>query len=593
MTTQTPTGPEQNAYDVVVIGGGPAGLSGALTLGRARRSVLVVDAGQPRNAPADGIHGYLGREGAPPGELLADGRAEAAGYGAEILAGAVTDVERRGDDGFRVVLDGGGAVLARRLLLATGLLDELPELPGLAERWGRQVLHCPYCHGWEVRDQSVGVLGTGPMSVHQALLWRQWAGGITLFLHTGPEPSDEEFEQLAARGVSVVDGEVVGLEPVGDGSAGLGVRLAGGKLIELQALAVAPKFTARGIGLLAGLGLAATDLELGGQVVGSHLLADPTGATAAPGVWVAGNATGLHEQVIGSAAAGVRAAAAINGDLVAEDTRRAVALRRRSGAEPFSAEAEREVCERVLGDRRHGLPPYPGDPAGPGDRADTAASEGPVASADPADASPATAEEFWDTRYRTSERIWSGEPNGVLVREAAPLAPGRALDLGCGEGADAVWLARQGWRVTAVDVSGVALERGARHAEEHGVADLIDWQRHDLAETFPDGAFELVSAQFLHSEQEFPRDRILRSAAAAVVPGGILLIVGHARRPAADDHHAHLELPSPEQVLAGLDLPPDAWEVLRSEEHRRTVTNAEGQPAPGTDNTLQLRRRVG
>lgn len=576
MTTHTE--PEQDTYDVVVIGGGPAGLSGALTLGRARRSVLVVDAGQPRNAPADGVHGYLGREGSPPGELLADGRAEAAGYGAEILAGAVSEVQRWGDDGFRVVLDGSRSVRARRLLVATGLVDELPELPGVAERWGHEVLHCPYCHGWEVRDQAVGVLGTGPMAVHQALLWRQWTSEITLFLHTGPEPSEEEYEQLAARGVSVVDGEVAGLEPVGDGTAqGVGVRLAGGKVLECQAMVVAPKFTARGVGVLAGLGLAATELELGGHTIGSHILADPTGATAVPGVWAAGNATGLTEQVVGSAAAGVRAAAAINADLVAEDTRRAVAVRQLSAAKPFSAEAEREVCERVLGDRRHGLRPYPGQSA------DTATAP---------TVTPASAQVFWDTRYRISERIWSGEPNEVLVREATPLAPGRALDLGCGEGADAIWLARQGWRVTAVDVSRVALERGARYAQEQGLTDLIDWQWHDLAETFPDGAFELVSAQFLHSEQELPRDRILRSAAAAVVPGGVLLIVGHARRPAGEDHHAHLELPSPEQVLVGLDLPPQDWAVLRSEEHRRALTDPEGRPAAGTDNTLQLRRRV-
>src|SRR5215218_455070 len=157
---------QSERYDVVVVGGGAAGLSGAVALARSRRSVLVVDAGQPRNAPADGVHNYLGREGTPPAVLLADGRAE--------LAGSVTAARRDEDGDFRVTLDDGREASARRLLVTTGLVDELPELPGLAERWGRDVLHCPYCHGWEVRDQAIGILATGPNAVHQALLFRQW-----------------------------------------------------------------------------------------------------------------------------------------------------------------------------------------------------------------------------------------------------------------------------------------------------------------------------------------------------------------------------------------------------------------------------------
>ncbi|MCB5909106.1 NAD(P)/FAD-dependent oxidoreductase [Streptomyces pinistramenti] len=336
-------------YDVVVIGGGAAGLSGALTLGRARRSVVVIDSGQPRNEAATGVHAYLGREGDAPGALLADGRDEVRAYGGQVRQGTVVSVARDAT-GFAVRLVDGEAVHGKRLLVATGLVDELPEVPGLAELWGACVLHCPYCHGWEARDQAIGVLGTGPLAVHQALLWRQWSERITLFLHTGPEPSDEEYEQLAARGIAVVDGEVSALEKV-DGRL-TGVRLAGGTVIPCQALCVAPRFTARA-GFLAALGLEPAELERGGTVIGSHIPGDATGRTAVPGVWVAGNATDPIEQVIGSAAAGARAAGAINADLIDEETRVAVAVRRAGGV--FSPEMEREVCERVLGDRRHGL----------------------------------------------------------------------------------------------------------------------------------------------------------------------------------------------------------------------------------------------
>ncbi|MEU0144980.1 NAD(P)/FAD-dependent oxidoreductase [Streptomyces sp. NPDC006288] len=334
-------------YDVVVIGGGAAGLSGALALSRARRSVLVIDAGSPRNAPASHAHNYLGREGVPPLELLAIGRAEAAGYGAEIVRGDVVSAERL-SDGFRVVRADGSAVHARRLLVTTGIVDELPPLEGLAGRWGKEVLHCPYCHGWEVRDRPVGVLALSPMAVHQALLWRQWTDDVVLFRHEQPDFSDEEYEQLAARGISVVDGEVAALEVAEDKVTG--VRLAGGAVIPREAVVVQPRFTARSA-VLEGLGLVPTEMVIGDHVVGTYVAADPAGATDVPGVWVAGNVADLMGQVVGAAAAGLRSASMINMDLVTDDTRRAVEARRT----PFSAEAERQVSERVLGDRRHGL----------------------------------------------------------------------------------------------------------------------------------------------------------------------------------------------------------------------------------------------
>jgi thioredoxin reductase len=314
-------------YDVVVVGGGAAGLSGALALSRARRSVLVVDDGAPRNARADHVHNYLGREGATPAELLASGRAEVAGYGGRFVDGRVAGAERV-DDGFRVVLADGGSVLARRLLVTTGLVDELPDVPGVAELFGSDVLHCPYCHGWEVRDRPVGVLG-GPMGVHQALMWRQWTGDVTLFQHTGPAPTDEERKQLAARDIAVVTGVVQGLE-VTDGRL-TGVRLDTGDVVPREALVVAPRFTARA-DVLTSLGLEMVPQEMNGHVVGSYVAADPTGATAVPGVWVAGNVADLRAQVIASAAAGLNAAAMLNADLITEDVRLAVDARSLAGA---------------------------------------------------------------------------------------------------------------------------------------------------------------------------------------------------------------------------------------------------------------------
>ncbi|MFC9247113.1 NAD(P)/FAD-dependent oxidoreductase [Streptomyces sp. NPDC057136] len=318
---------DSKRYDVVVVGGGAAGLSGAVALSRARRSVLVIDAGRPRNAPASHVHNYLGREGTAPSELLAVGREEAAGYGAEIAEGTVVSAEKLPEgEGFRVVREDGTAVVARRLLVTTGLVDELPPVPGLAERWGREVLHCPYCHGWEVRDRPIGIIAVSPPAVHQALMWRQWSEDITLFRHTGPEPSDEEYEQLAARGIAVVDGEVAGLEVTDDRLTG--VRLAGGRVIAREAVVVQSRFTARSQ-VLRSLGLATTEQEMAGQAVGTYIAADPSGATEIPGVWVAGNVANLTEQVIGAANAGLKAAAAINADLIAEDTRSAVAAHRR------------------------------------------------------------------------------------------------------------------------------------------------------------------------------------------------------------------------------------------------------------------------
>jgi thioredoxin reductase len=307
-----------NEYDVVVIGGGAAGLNGALMLARARRSVLVIDAGAPRNAPAAGVHGFLTRDGISPAELLEIGRAEVRKYGGAILAGEV--IATAGEIGaFTVTLADGTPIGARRLLVTTGLVDELPDIPGLRARWGRDVVHCPYCHGWEIRDQAIGILATGPMSVHQALMFRQLSDDIVYFTHTTAPLPEDEAAQLAARGISVVDGEVSAVEIAGDRLAGL--RLRDGQLIPRQALAVASRMVAR-TGPLAGVGLEPAPHPSG---MGEHIPADRTGLTAVPGVWVAGNLTDLTAQVGAAAAGGALAGAAINGDLVTEETRQAVA----------------------------------------------------------------------------------------------------------------------------------------------------------------------------------------------------------------------------------------------------------------------------
>jgi thioredoxin reductase len=194
-------------FDVVVVGGGAAGLSAVLVLGRARRRVTVVDAGAPRNAPADHMQGFLSRDGMPPAEFLAAGRAEIDVYGVESVQDRVVGI----DSGFVVHLARGRGLHTRRILLATAVRDELPAIANIRERWGRDLLHCPYCHGWEVRDQPIGVLGTSPDAVRHALLVRQWSDDVILFEHRF-EPGPDDLVRLQARDVRVVSGRVTRLD---------------------------------------------------------------------------------------------------------------------------------------------------------------------------------------------------------------------------------------------------------------------------------------------------------------------------------------------------------------------------------------------
>ncbi|WP_037367228.1 methyltransferase domain-containing protein [Amycolatopsis orientalis] len=513
-------------YDVVVVGGGAAGLSGAVALARSRRSVLVVDSGEPRNAPAGHVHNYLARESTPPAELLALGRAELAGYGGEVLAQTVTSIAK-GGNGFEISLADGRRTHARRVLVATGLVDELPEVAGLAARWGRDVLHCPYCHGWEVRDRAIGVLSTGPMTVHQALMWRQLSGDVVVFRHTH---GDFDEAPLLARGIRIVDGVVAAVETENDQLTG--VRLESGEVVAREALAVAAPAKTRA-GFLAPLGIEPEPVEFNGFVIGTRVPADATGRTSVPGLWVAGNVTDMRAQVVVSAAAGLTAGAAINGDLVEEEAAEAVRLREM----PFSHEMEREVARA---NQQHPEPPF--------DRAS------------------------WEERYRSQDGIWSGRPNEQLVTEARALEPGHALDAGCGEGGDALWLAQQGWRVTAVDFSTTAIERGRAQAAELGVADRITWVAADLAEWAPESKYDLVTSHFLHVPSA-ARTVAFARLAEAVAPGGTLLVVGHD----PEDHHAgrpHLPdmMFTAQEVAETLD---QSWASVAAEVRERAAVDGE------------------
>jgi thioredoxin reductase len=321
--------PETTAYasdrwpdetvDVVVIGGGAAGLSGALMLARSRRSVVVIDGGAPRNAPAAGVHGLLGLDGVRPADLLQRGREEVRSYGGLVVAGEVTSAHpdvpsAEGDLRFAVALADGGTLRARRLLVATGLRDILPEVPGLARHWGRGLVHCPYCDGWEVQDEPIGVLAVGPASVHQALLFRQLTGDLVYF--SGPTELDADaLARFAACGIQVVDTPVDAIESTADGDIA-GVRLSDGRLVARRVLAVATRMQARTEGL-DGLLLPVQDLPGG---MGRSVASGMAGQTEVPGVWVAGNATDLFAQVGASAAAGALAGAHINAHLVTADT---------------------------------------------------------------------------------------------------------------------------------------------------------------------------------------------------------------------------------------------------------------------------------
>lgn len=308
-------------WDAVIVGGGPAGLSGALMLGRARRRVLVIDVGEPRNRFTETMHAVLGRDGTSPAQLLADGRAEVESYGGVIRHSAVTAIERV-TDGFSLTLDepgadpdAEGAVLARRLLVATGASDKLPDIPGLGDLWGRGVATCPYCDAYEVKDARIGILATGPASIMQAQLLRQWSESITYLSHTGTEPIGQEAAGFAARGIEVAPGPVERVLAA-DGRL-VGVELNGGRLIELDAIFTIPTLLPADRSLLS---LGAVTVE---NPMGVFVQVDATGRTSIDGVWAAGNVVNPAANVPISIGAGALAGGAINHDLVLDDIARA------------------------------------------------------------------------------------------------------------------------------------------------------------------------------------------------------------------------------------------------------------------------------
>ncbi|MFE0037268.1 FAD-dependent oxidoreductase [Streptomyces sp. NPDC058992] len=487
--------------DVAVIGGSAAGLAAALQIARQRRSVVVVDDGTPRNAPAAHMHGYLGHEGVAPDELMEAGRAEVRTYGGEVLAGRVVGVHRRDDGRFRLDLTGGHALVARRVLAATGLSDELPAIDGVAEGWGRSVIHCPFCHGFEVRDQRLVQIVTHPLGLHPTPLFRQLTDRLAVVLHDPAGLDEGVVEALAASGVVVERGEVRRVLTGPDGEVS-GVELGDGRVLEADAVVVGARFRARA-DVLAGVGLGVTPHPTG---AGDVLAVDPRGETDVPGIYAAGNVTDPSLQVLPSAAQGSQVGAVIAFSLAEEDLRAAV---RRSGEE--------------------------------------------------AD---------WDHRYGGPDRTWSVNPNGTLVREVSALAPGRALDVGTGEGADALWLAERGWKVTATDISGNALARVRAEAERRGLA--VDLVRGDANDPAPFGGetFDLVSLQY-GSFKRTPDQRGLRSLLAAVAPGGTLLVVHHDLSPLHDpvDVATQTRMYDPEafvgvdEFAAALTAEPDTWHV--------------------------------
>ncbi|GAA2174824.1 NAD(P)/FAD-dependent oxidoreductase [Agrococcus versicolor] len=517
-------------YDALVIGGGTAGLSAALMLGRARRRTLVLDAGSPRNRFAAHMYGVLGHEGIDPASLLARGRDEVAAYGVEVRAGDVVRVEDA-PDGVVAMLADGSTVAARGIVLATGVTDALPPIPGLAERWGVTVLHCPYCHGWEVRDRTIGVLATSAASVHQIELLRQWTDDVVAFVHAAGELPADVVARLRARGIRIVRAEVEAV--LGEGTAIAAVRTVDGVEHAIDAI-----FTGGALephdGAVADLGLARVD-----GLAGSVLDVDPRGATSHPRIFAAGNVVVPFGNVPLAMGAGSMAGAGLNATLVAVDAAAAVA----------ALAAESEVAPGVA----------------------------PAA--------------YWEQRY-AARRHWSGHANAVLVDVAGGLTPGVAVDLGCGEGGDVAWLAEQGWSVTGVDVSPTAIARAARTIDRAGLTDRAAVEAADLGAWEAAGDVDLVAASYLQSPVHLDRGAIVRRQAARVVVGGHVLVVAHAATPAWAPAHMHAAghaLPGPDGIVEELALGA-GWDVAIAEVRARDVVAPDGSEVTLADAVVLLRR---
>ncbi|WP_181272745.1 NAD(P)/FAD-dependent oxidoreductase [Brevibacterium oceani] len=324
----SPTDAHTSAHDtqtveVAIVGGGVAGLAASVALARSLRSVVVIDAGQPRNAPSAHAHNVLGNEGINPLELVAKGRAEAEDYGVAFLDATVTEArtthspEAGPGHRFELTTSVGIVVRAQRIIIATGLTDELPDVPGLAEGWGETVLHCPYCHGYEVRGQRLGIIGTTAMSYHQAMLFSQLSNDVTLIRHNAPEPDDDQVRMLDSLGIEYIDAHIPEVDRTDAGTV-LSLKR---RTVDAVAVVETLTFDALAVG---GYARANSELfgQLGGEVdehpsgMGTYIPTQMAGQTAVPGVWAIGNSADMSAMVVASAASGVLAGAHVNADLI-------------------------------------------------------------------------------------------------------------------------------------------------------------------------------------------------------------------------------------------------------------------------------------
>jgi thioredoxin reductase len=296
-------------FDVVVVGGGPAGLSAALVLGRMRRRVLVVDTDSPANAVSNAMHGFLSHDGTPPAEVRRAGREQLRAYETvEYRRLAARAARRLPAGGFEVDLEDGAEVAARRLVLAHGMRYGLPDLEGVAEVWGRHVFHCPYCHGWEVRDRAIAVYGRGDRAVHQALLLVSLSDDVVVLTDGDADLPAEQAERLAAAGVELMDGRV---ERIREEGGELRIVFTGRAALGRHALFIQPEL-ALASDLAVSLGAALTE-------VGS-VETDAAGQTTVRGLYAAGDAGSTVQSVAVATGSGARAAYAINAELAMEDT---------------------------------------------------------------------------------------------------------------------------------------------------------------------------------------------------------------------------------------------------------------------------------
>lgn len=292
------------SFDCVVVGAGPAGLQAAEILGRARRKVVVIDSGAPRNGASTAMHGVLGHDGEDPAEFLARGRKELEKYGITVVRDEVVNVTRS-----LTVVFKKDKVAARTLIVATGITDELPQVPGLEQGWGTTVLHCPYCHAFEHAGQRFGVLGSGADSMPLALMMHQWSQDVTFFA-AGARIHPQDRRVVQARGMKIVDEEVLAFK---DGH----VMLGGADPVEVDVLFVSPRFHPQD-GFLRNLGLERVDLPHG---LGNVLAVDAAGQTSDPRIWAVGNVVNPAATVPVALGAGATAGGLANAYLNSQDWR--------------------------------------------------------------------------------------------------------------------------------------------------------------------------------------------------------------------------------------------------------------------------------